>query len=224
MVMNFLDPRFGQSLNQKFREKRFRFFTGLVERVQLGRPLRILDIGGTESYWERMGYLSRSDAQITLLNLGETMTGSSNVKSVQGDACDLSRYRDGEFDVVFSNSVIEHLFSKENQRMMACEAMRVGRHYFIQTPNRYFPIEPHWMFPCFQFLPFRVRVLLTSQLSLGHFKKASSRDAAVRRVNEVRLLNEMEMKSLFPDGKVYRELFLGLTKSITMYRFPEGRQ
>jgi len=53
-----------------------------------------------------------------------------------------------------------------------------------------------------------------------NYKKAANKDAAILRVNEVKLLSEMEMKKLFPDGKIYREVFLGLTKSITIYRFP----
>ena len=102
---------------------------------------------------------------------------------------------------------------------MADEARRVGKCYYIQTPNFYFPIEPHWLFPFFQFLPFNVRVFLTRNLNLGHYKKAVNKEEAVQRINEVKLLTELEMKELFPDGKVYKEILFGLTKSITMYRF-----
>ena len=51
---------------------------------------------------------------------------------------------------------------------MAAEAQHVGRNYFIQTPNFYFPVEPHWVFPFFQFLPVATRVMLTRRFSLGH--------------------------------------------------------
>lgn len=68
---------------------------------------------------------------------------------MKGDATNLSQYSDKSFDIVFSNSVIEHLYTKENQISMAKEVNRVGKNYFIQTPNYWFPIEPHWVFPSF---------------------------------------------------------------------------
>ena len=90
----------------------------------------------------------------------------------------------------------------------------------MQTPNYYFPIEPHWLFPFFQFLPFGVRVFLTRNFSIGNYPKSPTEERAIERVNEVKLLSEKEMKGLFPVGKVYREKFLGLTKSLTLYDFP----
>lgn len=220
MAIKLLDPSSKISLNQRFREKRFKFFTGLLETVKPGDKLRILDIGGEEDYWEKMNFLGNTNILITLLNLEKVKTKHDNFISIKGDACDLSEFKENEFDIVFSNSVIEHLFSKENQKKMADEARRVGKYYYVQTPNRYFPVEPHWLFPFFQFLPFGVRVFLTRTRDLGHYKKAVDKAKAIQRVNEVKLLTKNEMIKLFPDGKVYKEIFWGLTKSITMYRFP----
>jgi SAM-dependent methyltransferase len=61
---------------------------------------------------------------------------------VQGDACALP-FADGEFDIVFSNAVIEHVGDRERQRQLVSEALRVGRRIFITTPNCRFPIEVH---------------------------------------------------------------------------------
>jgi ubiquinone/menaquinone biosynthesis C-methylase UbiE len=168
-----------------------------------------------------MNYVNTGDVHITLLNLEKVATKSNNVISVKGNATDLSEYKDNEFDLVHSNSVIEHLYEKENHRKMAKEAARVGKYYYIQTPNYYFPIEPHWLFPCFQWLPFGTRVFLTRHFNLGHYKKIPDKAAARKLVSEINLITEKEMKNMFPDGKVYREMFLGMKKSITMYRFPE---
>jgi len=221
MAINILDPESTVSLNQKFREKRFKFFSSLLNKIKTNGQLKILDIGGTEIYWERMGYLPADYAEVTLLNLEETPTKLTNYKSIIGNACDLSEFEDGSFDIAFSNSVIEHLFAKENHRKMADEVRRVAKYYYIQTPNRYFPIEPHWLFPFFQFLPFNVKVFLTRNFTLGHIEKTNNKQKAISIVNEIQLLTEKEMKNIFPDGKVYREQFLGIKKSITMYRFPE---
>lgn len=208
-----------KSIKQKFREKRFRFFLDLLRQIRKSpdQTIRILDIGGTQLFWEKMQFLEDQNIHITLLNLQQYETKNKNFTSIVGDACDLSQFRDGEFDLVFSNSVIEHLYTIENQKKMADEARRVGKYYFIQTPNYYFPIEPHWLFPFFQFLPKSTRIYLTSHFHLGSFPKAS-KEQATKWVNEVRLLTEKEMKQLFPDGEVYNETVLGLTKSITMYR------
>ncbi|HEV8083016.1 MAG TPA: class I SAM-dependent methyltransferase [Chitinophagaceae bacterium] len=219
---SLLDPNNSKSLNQKFREKRFAFFRSLLDRIHSNTPIEILDIGGTQSYWESMNFTENNKVNITLLNLYLTPVKYKNFSSIIGDACDLSNFGDNHFDIIFSNSVIEHLFTRENQIKMASEIRRVGKYYYIQSPNYYFPIEPHWLFPFFQFLPFRVRVILTKNFNLGHYKKSKTQEAAIQRVNEVQLLTEKEMKNLFPEGKVYREKFFGLVKSVTMYKFPEN--
>lgn len=221
MVSNLFNPSSPTSLNQKFREKRFKVFASLLATIKADAPIRILDVGGTEIFWERMNFANNSDVQMTLLNLEKTEVKHTNFKSVKGDACDMPEFKDGEFDIVFSNSVIEHLFSFENQKKMADEVKRIGKNYYVQTPNYYFPIEPHWLFPFFHWLPFKMRVFLTKNFSLGNYKKAGSEAKAIRMVNEVKLLTETQMKSLFQDGLVYREKFFGLIKSITMYRFQE---
>ena len=219
MPKNLFDPTKQDSINQKFREKRFAFFRGLFESIMTESELKILDIGGTEVYWERMNFPGDENVIITLLNLDEVEIQNPKFKSVKGNACDLSEFSADEFDIVFSNSVIEHLYTFENQMRMANEVIRVGKNYFIQTPNRYFPIEPHWIFPMFQFFPFRLKVFLTQNFNIGNYKKTGSRQAAEDRCREVQLLTESQMQTLFPDGKVYREKFFGFTKSITMYNF-----
>src|SRR5688500_9014750 len=125
MAINFLDPAFANSINQKFRERRFEFFVALLRSVKSDNPIRILDIGGTELYWQRMKFVGDDRVHITLLNLEKVDTKSTAFESIAGDACDLSSFRDGEFDIVFSNSVIEHLFSFDNQVKMANEVRRV---------------------------------------------------------------------------------------------------
>jgi hypothetical protein len=210
-----------KNVSLKQRTRRFRFFNDLLQRIDSETKLKILDIGGTQKYWEKMGFLDHDNIEITLLNLEKGTAKHKNFSSVQGDACNLTQFADKQFDIVFSNSLIEHLYTKENQLRMASEAQRVGRYYFVQTPNFYFPIEPHWVFPFFQFLPFQWRVFLTKNLNLGHYRKAKSETAAVERVKEVQLLTEKELISLFPKSRIYREYLFGLKKSITVYNFPE---
>jgi SAM-dependent methyltransferase len=76
------------------------------------------------------------------------------IRYVQGDACALP-FADGEFDVLFSNAVIEHVGGRERQQAFADEALRVAARAFVTTPNRWFPVEVHTRLPLVHWLPER---------------------------------------------------------------------
>jgi hypothetical protein len=202
-------------LRLRLRKRRHALFLALID--ELPRPLRILDVGGSQRFWESMEYRAREDVEITLLNRSRVDVRQPGFIYVHGDARDMNRFSDGEFDVVFSNSVIEHVGDLGDQQRMAEEVRRVGRRYFLQTPNRYFPIEPHFFFPLFQFLPFAVRVWLAMNLPLTPRGRIRDRVEAVREIAEIRLLTRAELQALFPEASVTHERFLGLTKSFVYF-------
>jgi 2-polyprenyl-3-methyl-5-hydroxy-6-metoxy-1,4-benzoquinol methylase len=138
------------------------------------------------------------------------------VTSIAGDARSVQA-DDSSSDVVFSNSVIEHVGTYQDQLQMAKEVCRVGRHYFVQTPNNYFPLEPHFLFPFFQFLPIRLRVLLLQNFNLGWFVKTPDQAKAMEIVEGIRLLSKREFVSLFPKASIYKEKVFGMTKSYVAY-------
>lgn len=212
----FGDSRDKGSLGDRFRAKRFRLFEYFLE--QLDKPVNILDVGGAESFWINRSFHKRQDVHITLLNLEEQEVRSSNMVSVSGDATDLSQYADSAYDIVFSNSVIEHLYTLENQKKMANECMRVGANYFIQTPNKYFLIEPHYRIPFFNFLPRSLAywILTKTRWSLG--QKWKPEDAKVT-MDEIRLLSKSEFKSLFSGASLYTEKLFFLRKSFILHNF-----
>lgn len=212
ILKNIADNRNTQSLSHRFRQRRFRIFLEMVR--SLPKPISILDIGGTLAFWEAMGF-AEEGVSITLLNLEVQQQMKPGFMSIAGDATALD-FDDQSFDIVFSNSVIEHLYTFEQQQKMATEVQRVGKTYFIQTPNYWFPIEPHWVFPFFQYLPFNWRVWLTQYFSLGHIPKQNERSAAERQVREIRLMTKAELQSIFPKAQLYRERFLFFTKSFVM--------
>ena len=202
-----------------FRTKRFAFIMSLLDKLTKGgKKIKILDIGGTENYWNSMGLNLGNNIEIVLLNLYKIEVRGAGFSSIKGEACNLEGVADKSFDLVFSNSVIEHLFSIENQQKMANEVKRVGKNYYIQTPNKFFPIEPHWVFPFFQFLPFGLKVYLTKNFSLGHISKAKSKQEAIDLVNEVNLLSKKELENLFSESKLYIEKFMGFDKSYAVYK------
>ena len=142
MFKKIADNRDEKSLAVQFRRKRFAFFNSLLSRLR--RPVSLLDVGGAESYWKTMGMNGDDQVFITLLNLTKENVTLPNITSTVGDAREI-QYEDNSFDVVFSNSVIEHVGSRADQMQMANEVRRVGKRYFVQTPNRYFPLEPHFL-------------------------------------------------------------------------------
>ncbi|MHB8596645.1 MAG: methyltransferase domain-containing protein [Ktedonobacteraceae bacterium] len=195
----------------RIREKRFVLFRSLIS--SLPRPLTILDVGGEQQFWETMA-CTDEDLKIVLYNRRPGKVSYPNFTSMAGDARDIKEFQDGEFDIVFSNSTIEHTGTFDQQRQMAKEVQRLGKRYFVQTPNRYFPIEPHFLLPFFQFLPRRLQLFY-----FLHFKTVwGDRSKGGYFVKNLRLLTEKELKLLFPGAKIYKEKFLGLTKSFIVYK------
>jgi hypothetical protein len=125
---------------------------------------------------------------------------------------------DNSYDLTHSNSVIEHLYDFENQSKMALEVQRVGKKYLIQTPNKYFFLEPHYLLPFFQFLPNSLKYFMLTKTKLSRLKKWDQ-EFAKQYIEEIRLLSEKEMKTLFPKSIIYYEKFLGMNKSFTAHNF-----
>jgi hypothetical protein len=93
----------------------------------------------------------------------------------------------------------------------------VGKQYFIQTPNFWFPIEPHFVFPAFHWLPVGIRAWLVTHFALGWYEKFTDIKQAKAEVQSIRLLTKREFTGLFPGLELSEEKFWGLTKSFTVY-------
>jgi len=76
-------------------------------------------------------------------------------KFFEADGCNLAAFADHSFDIAHSNSVLEHVGSWARMVQFAKEVSRVSEKYFVQTPNYWFPIEPHFVTPFFQWFPKR---------------------------------------------------------------------
>ncbi len=178
--------------------------------------MTILDVGGTADFWKK-SELAEDGVTVIILNLNAQASGDRRFETRVGDARDLSAFPDASVDVVYSNSVIEHVGTFEDQRRMADEIRRVAKRYFVQTPNARFPIEPHFLVPGFQFMPLALRTFLLTRARLGWIPRERDPARAREIVASVRLLTLRQMRRLFPEATIYRERFLGLSKSITTY-------
>lgn len=209
------DHRNPRSLAAKLRRRRFQVLLGMLEGIPA--PAKILDIGGRQQYWETMGQDFDCRAHVFLLNPEEQPVSLPNFTSIVGDGRYLEEFCDGYFDIVFSNSTIEHVGSFQDQQRMAGEVRRVGKRYYVQTPNKHFPIEPHFVFPLFQFLPLAVQVWLLRHASLGWAPRISDPYVAKSIIRSIRLITRSEFRQLFPDALILEEKFCGLAKSFVAY-------
>jgi hypothetical protein len=157
--------------------------------------------------------------RITLLNLEYSGTpASSQIDQVVGDATDMHRYDDNSFDIVHSNSVIEHVGLWRSMEAMAREIRRLAPSYFVQTPSFWFPIEAHSRFPLFHFLPEPLRVWIIMRHKLGYWDKAADVSEATRTAHSAILLHKSQMRHLFPDSQIVVEKAYGFTKSYIAMR------
>ena len=214
LFSRFADHRNQTSLAARLRARRLAFFRHLLARVP--RPLTILDVGGTADFWKRLKD-ANDGVRVVILNVRSEAIDDPRFDTLIGDARDLSSFADGAIDVVYSNSVIEHVGDLDDQRKMAIEIRRVAKRYFVQTPNAIFPIEPHFLVPGFQFMPIDLRAFLLRQSRLGWVPRERDQHIAKEIVRSIRLLTIREMQMLFPEAALYREHFLGMTKSIVAY-------
>jgi hypothetical protein len=217
-IGNYDDPA---SIGSKLRRRRSGPLCDLIERIYFAKgSCSILDLGGTERYWNILGedFLRERNCEVVLLNQAPIPVRSTGIFRVElGDACAVAA-KDNSFDIVHSNSVIEHVGGWQRARAFSAEARRLAPSYFVQTPNFWFPWEPHFGFPFFQLLPIPVRAALLQRGRRGFYRRCENLSSAVDIVESIRLLDIRMIRELFPDATILRERFLGLTKSFVAIR------
>ncbi|MEW6252348.1 MAG: class I SAM-dependent methyltransferase [Planctomycetota bacterium] len=198
-------------ISGRMRARRFSRFAAIA--AHMPRPLTILDVGGRAAFWAQHGWANRSDVRIITGNIESQQREYDNIEPIELDATDMSCFADHSFDIVFSNSVIEHLFTWDNQVKMATEIRRVARVYWVQSPNYWFPIEPHFQFVGWQWLPVSWRVAILRRRTCGWRARTPDPSRARALVEEIRLLTRAQLRRLFPDARLIAERFAGFTKS-----------
>jgi hypothetical protein len=197
-----------------WRRRRMQAFLAIMQP----RPgARILDVGGLPNLnglpglWE----LIDNDFDVTLLNLPGSFSRYEpyqldRYEIIEADACKLSP-NFAKFDIVFSNSVIEHVGSHARQANFAKFARRAGASYWIQTPSIGFPLEAHCNLPFWWHYPMNYRkALMRRWTKNGHAFLA-------RQMATTRPISAAALSQLFPECSIYTETFAGLPKSISAY-------
>jgi hypothetical protein len=220
IMRGLADQATAGSFSNTRRSRRFAAFAALIDGLleQREGSVRILDIGGTNSFWEQRGWAGRDRVEVVLVNLEAEAREHENIDPRAGDATDLSEFPDGSFDVVFSNSVIEHLQTRDRQAAMAAEVRRLAPVYWIQTPNFWFPVEPHFLTPGWHYLPVAARVALLRRRRWGWRGPLPERARAEEAVREIRLMRGSELTRMFPEATLQRERIGPFVKSFVALR------
>lgn len=177
----------------------------------------VLDVGGRPFIWELLKeHYQVTPKRLILLNTPDDgfVKGATDYTVEIADGRELP-YADKSFDLVFSNSVIEHVGTHQQMAQFARECDRVGKQLYIQTPNRWFPLEAHfgaafihWLprywYKKLSFLSVRYLMALNNPEEKRHFEQE---------FETTDLLSEKQMRSLFPGKKIMAEKAMGLTKS-----------
>ena len=227
------DARSPDSLSTRFRRRRDRFLREfmLAQRAGVAGTFRVVDLGGTADYWRRFGFewLEQNDFDITCVNHIATEFGVSERESrrfrcIVGDACAMSEHADDSFDLVHSNSVIEHVGRWPEMKAFAGEVLRLAPAYYVQTPYFWFPVDPHfYRMPFYHWLPESLRVKLLQRFQLGWAPPQRDLDRAMRLVMSSILLDSSQFAALFPDATISYERVALLPKSLIATRAaPEG--
>lgn len=213
------------SLVSRFRRARAKRIVDLITRIHAEKgSVNIIDLGGEANYWTLFdrAFLEASKVRITLVNPGgiDEIADPRLFTVVDGDACALPQYADHEFDLVHSNSVIEHVGDWTRMEAFAAECRRLAPRYYVQTPYFWFPVEPHFSAPFFHWRSEQSRAKSLLKRRHGFSRKAPDMGAAMRDVQHARLLDKAQFRFLYPDAAHHDEVVAGLTKSLIAVRDP----
>lgn len=191
-------------IHRRMRDQKIDLFLRFVGNLPM--RAKLLDVGGGTGIDGEFLRLYARFAEVVMVNLHTSSLEASNgmhIKSVKADGCALP-FESRSFDWVFSNAVIEHVGDFARQRCFAEEIRRVAaKGYFVTTPNKHFPIEPHTLLPFYQYLPPGPQRYLV-RLSPGYMREPL----------QINLLSNRDLRVLFPEASVRKIGFRLLPNSL----------
>jgi len=201
------------SLGARRRARRAKWLTDTFPDLD---QMSVIDLGGRVETWRRAEVRPK---HVHVVNLEDQSGEVEDWAEVDfGDACALpDKIASRHYDLAFSNSVIEHVGGHERRLRFAETIRNIADNYWVQTPYRYFPIEPHFVAPGMQYMPLAVRQRYAHRWPLSH-TKPTDREDALDTMLWVELIDKTQMRHYFPDSRIRSERLLGLTKSMIAIR------
>lgn len=195
---------------------RKRMFDFFMNEFKPDSVTKILDVGVTpdeslpESNYFEKWYPFPSNIVATGI---EDVTGLASifegVMFVKTENLDLP-FACRSFDIVFCSAVLEHVGCERNQRKFVSELLRVGKSFFILTPNRFFPVEFHTFLPLVHWLPQEAHQSLLQKMGKGFWAQTKN----------LNLLSTRTLAELFPDDaevRIKKIRLLGMTSNLAAY-------
>ena len=177
--------------------------------MQPTSDMKILDLGGQPMIWDTI----KTKLDITCINLSgiaiKEHPSHHKIIFIEGDACNMPQFKKGDFDLIFSNSVIEHVGDASKRLQFANEVQRLTNNYWIQTPYKYYPMEAHTGMPFWWLYP---------QILRDYFIKKwrINLPAWTEMIETTDIVETSEFKQLFSRAKFLREWII-FPKSMIAY-------
>jgi ubiquinone/menaquinone biosynthesis C-methylase UbiE len=206
-------PSYLKPVSRFFRQRRNRPLVALINDLHAaaGRPIEILDIGGSIIFWLYIPQDVVEKCNISLVNQPGSYDNLPEAEErikhkftlLTGDARDLKEFEDKQFDLVVCNSVIEHVGSWLDMENAANEALRLGQRGWVQVPAFEFPVEQHFLMPFIHWFANPVQVAVLGRLH-SRIKRLGFHDRQMA-VHHVRPLTREELTRLFPEAQIRSE-------------------
>ncbi len=198
-------------LHRKSREKKHKLFLELLRPTP---QMRILNVGASgihvglpeqlESFYEYRSQITGGG--ISFADVEDYRNSFPGVQAIVFDGCALP-FIDQSFDIVYSNAVLEHLPGTKSVERFAAEVQRVGKGWFITTPNFWYPVDPHYHLPFVQLLPETLLRLLVRTLGKTPY-------------DHLHLLTKKQLQKLFSAGEVVSPRITFYPETLIAYRPP----
>jgi hypothetical protein len=191
-----------------WRSKRMRLFE---EIMKPSADDVMLDVGGYPWFWRMRPQCTKRIDCVNLhaVNWDPDACPEHRITMQMGDGCALA-YPDKTYDIVFSNSVVEHVGDWERQQAFAHEVRRVGRRLWIQTPAYECPVEPHYLMLGVHWFPVSMRRKILRWFTPWGWMTKPNQETVDKTIKFTQLLRRKQMVELFPDCQIVTERLFGL--------------
>jgi SAM-dependent methyltransferase len=192
-------PRPVRRLLQARRRARFRF---LVSHVRTWEGMRVLDVGCGRSGRSTTDFAPASWSIVGIDRISPDVVAHRHpgFSYVQGDARDLSRFRDDVFDLAISVGLLEHVTDPTAFADVAREIQRVAPQHGLIVPYRYAWIEPHYWVPFFPLLPRGLQDVVAGMVD-RHARRGSGRGDARGPHRRISWRSNAEYRAAFPGSR-----------------------
>ena len=209
----FLDNIFLRILEYN-RHKIYQIF---LKEINFTTNKKLLDVGTTPVFDGINNYLlnkfknRKNITSLSNLDCSSLKKFFVNINFVKADARQMN-FRDNYFDIVYSNAVLEHVGSHNNQLKFIKECFRVSKKIiFIATPNKYYPIEFHTKIPLLHFLQSKIYRKILKFLGLDFFSKEKNLNLL-----SIKDLKDICFKLNIKNYKIIKHKFLFLTSNFIL--------